>query len=336
MKLVVPELESDAVLQLLNYLPETIPDKEFELDFSHMAHFDPLAMLLFGSVLRRYRLSHGDSAFKISGHLDKSYAGTMGFFKYISPRINYGKSPGEASGNYRYIPITCLKPYDLQGAAAAQGCFLEVGDAIEKETKRLAGIVSPNDRNLSGLISYLLRELVRNVPEHAHSDAVWVCGQYWPSKDLAEIAVLDEGIGIKASLSRNAVHQNYLKTDEDSLRWALKPGVSQNFSPSKKPATVDAWGNSGFGLYATSQITHHLGGRFYLVSGNSFLRQDGDEITTDSTLFEGTAIGVRLSTSLDFDWNGMLKSIICEGEKEAKGIRGAFKRASLPSRGLIY
>lgn len=30
----------------------------------------------------------------------------MGFFKYVSPCLEFGKKPGEANGSNNYIPIT--------------------------------------------------------------------------------------------------------------------------------------------------------------------------------------------------------------------------------------
>ena len=46
------------------------------------------------------------------------------------------------------------------------------------------------------LMTYLIREILRNIPEHAESHKAWICGQYW-SDNTAEIAILDEGIVLK-------------------------------------------------------------------------------------------------------------------------------------------
>lgn len=51
---------------------------------------------------------------------------------------------------------------------------------------------------------------------------MWVCGQYWPSFELAEIAIADEGIGIYNSITQNHAHEEYITDNEKALQWALK------------------------------------------------------------------------------------------------------------------
>ena len=125
----------------------------------------------------------------------------MGFFKYISPSLDIGKMPGEANGSPKYIPITPLIVDDLQKAAYEQGNYMVLGDLIEQEAGRLSRIVDRGNKELHKLLTYLIREILRNTPEHAKSNTMWVCGQYWPSYELAEIAIIDEGIGIYNSIT---------------------------------------------------------------------------------------------------------------------------------------
>ena len=62
-------------------------------------------------------------------------------------------------------------------------------------------------------MTYLIREILRNIPEHAEESSAWICGQYW-NDQTAEIAIVDEGIGIKKSLQRNSIHRAYATDDE--------------------------------------------------------------------------------------------------------------------------
>lgn len=39
---------------------------------------------------------------------------------------------------------------------------------------------------------------------------MWICGQYWPSFELAEIAIANEGIGIYKSITQNHAHKEYI------------------------------------------------------------------------------------------------------------------------------
>lgn len=108
--------------------------------------------------------------------------------------------PGEANGSNNYIPITPIVIDELQKEEIQRGNYMVLGDVVEKESGRLARIVDRGNGELHKLLTYLIREIIRNTPEHAETDTVWVCGQYWPSYELAEIAIADEGIGIYNSI----------------------------------------------------------------------------------------------------------------------------------------
>ena len=108
-RIAIPDLDLNNALRLdgnlRNY--EIGPFDDVVLDFSRMTNFDPLPMLMAGAIIKRFRYQYHDNTFSISGINGKSYAGTMGFFKYISESISVGKSPGEATGSSNYIPILC-------------------------------------------------------------------------------------------------------------------------------------------------------------------------------------------------------------------------------------
>ena len=107
----VPNLTLDTALKLEESLNHIIPEEEFLFDFSRMSNFDPLPMLMAGAIIKRYRGLYPEVRFSVAG-IDtkgKGYAGTMGFFKYISPTLDIGKAPGEAMGSSNYIPITLIR-----------------------------------------------------------------------------------------------------------------------------------------------------------------------------------------------------------------------------------
>lgn len=91
---------------------ESIESVEF--NFSGRWKVRPLGMLVIGAIIRNYRTKYPNNDFKISGYEDKSYLGTMGFFKYISPQLEIGKFPGESKGSDNYIPITAIKFNELK------------------------------------------------------------------------------------------------------------------------------------------------------------------------------------------------------------------------------
>lgn len=161
--------------------------------------------------------------------------------------------PGEASGSTSYIPLTKIDIAELTHNAFEKGDLADQGDIIELEAKRLSRVLSQGEVEFEKLLQYLLREAIRNIPEHAGTSEGWLCGQYWHNRNLAEIAILDEGIGIYNSLSRNRVHRNYITTNEDALRWALKPGVSTAFQPARGQRSQEPWANDG------NSVWHSMG-----------------------------------------------------------------------------
>lgn len=184
-------------------------------------------------------------------------------------------------------------------------------------------------------MTYLIREMLRNIPEHSESNNALICGQYW-ADITAEIAIVDEGIGIKRSLQENSKHREYIKMDEEALQWSLNAGISQAFQPSQKNRDDDIWSNSGFGLYMVCQICKELNGSFGLASGQKYITIDNSgKIIIKNTCFNGTAVKITISTDRVDNSQKLIDKIANRGEAEARTIRNAFKKASTPSKGLL-
>lgn len=308
-------------------------DKEVFFDISRWTTFKPFSMLFIGAVMRVYRNKYQDIHFAFN-HFKKekySYPGTMGFFKYIKEEIPVGKLPGESKGSQNYVPITSINFNEL-----FENSFNGTeGNLIENEASKLVRIIDRGNEELHKLLTYLIREIIRNTFEHAGCNQVWICGQYWYSKDLAEIAILDEGKGILQSLLSNVSHRSSIKDNKSALEYAIKPGVSESFSLLKKPRGNDVWSNSGYGLYVVSEICKKLNGEFCLASYEDYMIINNKGQSFGKTSFNGTAIRIQLSPSRIDNAQEFISSISVQGEKEAKSIRNAFKKASMPSKGLM-
>lgn len=335
MRIYVPDMELVGTLKFARDIYEKVPNGEVIFDFSKMSNFDPLAMLIMGATMRNYINKYPKISFKIGGYEEKKYAGTMGFFKYVSDSLGIGKKPGEANGSTNYIPITPIIVDKLQQDEISQGNYMVVGDLIEKEAGRLACIVDRGNKELHKLLTYLIREILRNTPEHAGTNTMWVCGQYWPSFELAEIAIVDEGIGIYNSITQNHAHKEYITDNEKALQWALKAGISEAFKPSMKPKSCDVWANSGYGLYMVSEICKHLNGSFCIVSYGNYMLIENHGIKYGETNFRGTAIRMRVPSKKISNAQTIISQIARQGELEAQTIRNSFKNASMPSKGLM-
>lgn len=304
-------------------------------NFSKSWKVRPLGILVIGAIIRKYRTKYPDNDFKISGYEDKSYLGTMGFFKYISPQLGIGKFPGESKGSDNYIPITAIEFNELKEDNYKKGNYAVMGNLIEEESGRLAKVISRDNTELHKLLTYLIREILRNTHEHAKTDTSWICGQYWPSYDKAEIGIVDEGIGIFESLTLNEAHKKYITDNKCALQWALKAGILESFRPSKKDGGKDEWANSGYGLYMASEICKYLHGSFLLISYGNYILIDDGNTEIGETSFEGTAIRMEIPTNNINSAKDIISHIANKGESESKKIKNAFKTASVPSRGLI-
>jgi hypothetical protein len=125
--------------------------------------------------------------------------------------------------------------------------------------------------------------------EHSESAEFEYCGQYWPTQERVEVAILDCGIGVHKSLSANPNLK--ILSDDHALRLALLPGISGKTSAGNKIQEYDHWANSGYGLYLTSRLCA-VGGSFFICSDKRGLlrKGDGQDKYYDCS-FQGTALG---------------------------------------------
>ena len=121
-------------------------------------------------------------------------------------------------------------------------------------------------------ISYALTELLNNAMSHArlkgHADArVWVASQYYQGNGRLQLAVVDNGCGMLATLREHAALRALPRTtDLDAILVALRPRVSCNRDLGVFNDSV----NQGVGLTTTARIAEHAGGRLVVVSGAGY------------------------------------------------------------------
>ena len=335
----IPELNTLSALEFTSAINKidlsSIDESVFVAD---MKWVRPFGMLTASTAIKHLRNQYPDIPFRIQCSTNRngvSYAAHMGFFKSISEKISIGNSPGEAIGNDNYLPITQLDLVQLHNDDIASGQFGALGDSIEKKSAELSNIICRNNIEMQALMTYLIREILRNIPEHANESTAWICGQYW-ADHTAEIAIVDEGVGVKSSLQRNAVHRQYVIDDETALLCAIKAGISQSFIPDRGNRSSDVWSNSGYGLYMVSEIYKELKGSFCIASGKNYIYvgQDG-VVSSGEAYMQGTAVKMTFSTDYLKSSREIIQSIASRGEAEARTIRNAFKKASRPSKGLI-
>ena len=334
----VPNLNFEAALSFCAEINSYEPISEneiFEFDFSNVKNCDPFPMLMVSNAIRHKREKYQNHQF-IAINFKNDYARYMKFYNACG--IDSGDSVECYRGNSKYICITKLNVADL--FLESQENFDYIQETLEKEAKDIALVLSHNNIEFQKWMIFVIRELLRNIPEHSKSKTIWYCAQYWPSYDLVELAILDEGIGISNSLNDSYEFRSMYNNDYEALQLALEPGVSGTFSSSRKSIGSGDWKNSGFGLYMVSQMCAELGASFIIASGNSAIRmkkENGSIMSTRyDTFISGTAVQIRIRPSMNCNYDQIRSEIVKRGENIAKNKDYTIHSASKSSKGLIF
>lgn len=303
-------------------------------DFRAVGHVEPFGMLFLAALIRQFvrsrRLAQGkECTIRVANYADKSYASWMGLFKSFG--LDHGNEPGAAGGSSTYIPLTRLTISRIVGEARSE--YVHHGEIIQGEAHRIAHMLTRNnDGAITETLTYAIREIMRNVVEHGQTSHIWYAAQYWPTKNKVEVSILDEGVGLLHSLSRNP--KLNIDSNQKATFLALQPGVS-GVSKDKRRRSDGDWVNSGYGLYMTSSLCQ-AGGDFTICNGTDAIRlyEYGSEFQACS--YNGVAIRMVLDTSKMRDLDLSLSDLRDKGEAIARelGNRDTEITASKMSRML--
>jgi hypothetical protein len=300
-------LDAEGALEFVRELLVADHPPEIQIDFSALGHVSPFGMLVLADALQKVWLGRRP---RLVGHEDKSYLAHMGFFKACG--VEFGKAPGEARGSDSYLPMTILKLSEVRAQAKTEVVRPQI--VIERLSKELAARLAQSSASaVYRVLQFGIQELLRNVVEHSEAEVVAFAAQYWASREKAEIAVLDGGIGIYSSLRKN----RRIEPDDEAhaLYLSLLPGVT---SRSGTGAILsDEWTNIGFGLYMTSSIAR-ANGHFIVASGRTVLTLRGNDKALTQCASMGTAVCMHLSTDNATLARTNLTDLSAEGDRIAK------------------
>lgn len=304
-------LNDDSVMRFIKTLNQHIEDREISINFKTLQWAQPSGTLMFAEAIKQFvsiRQDKGLSTYyhdlnwlkhRESGAV--SYLKYFGFFKYCD--IDAGNTPNKSSSSSRYIPIKVLSTEYFTSLFS-----WDWRSRIERECENLAKLII-DDMYSVKFLGYSFREVIRNVFEHSGVKACTIMAQYWPSRDLLEIAVADRGHGIHETLKDKYKSASPL----DSLLLSLKAGVSRNNIETPKSD------NSGFGLYVLSNVGKHYG-EFSILSSGAYVKIAGNNQSTqfEKTYFQGTIIKIQVKKhSLEYFPN-LFEKLKIEGDKELK------------------
>lgn len=308
------KLEPEKIAAFSNQLNGLEEMDEYVFDFGKTRWFSPFSMLLLSRVLNQFKAERQNSRRRALNFENHSYAAHLGFFRSFG--LRHGNEPGEAIGNDRYVPLQTLTRAELD--AESVDMVAELGDLIEAKSSRLAAILTQgHDEVLHETLTYSIREIFRNVFEHSNCEEVSFCAQYWPTKKLVEVGIVDAGIGVRTGLAKNPKFRNF--TNLEALQASLMPGISGNVRAGKGKS---AWQNSGYGLYMTNRICRN-GGCFRIISGEDGILLENGEKTNFSAALQGTAIQLLIDVEAIDDLRDSLQRFAREGRLVAQKINGA-------------
>ena len=247
----------------------------------------------------------------------------ISIFDFIG--VDFGNKLGQVKAAESYVPIRKIDKKLLVNESFETGKSLQ--DLIQEEAAHVARVlVGANfNKQVFLTIAYSIRETIRNALEHSERDVCYVCAQRWKN-NRAQIAVVDEGIGIYNSLCNAQIDVN----EDNFLQIALQAGLSRTLNLEEDK---NIHGNSGFGLYVLQHLAKNFGRMTLSSSGKTIIiKNKRDESEERVNGFTGTCVSIEFSMYPN-DIEDVISMIADSGEEEAREA-GRIVKASSRSRSV--
>lgn len=206
----------------INDLDFTITTK-IRLDFSNCGFCDPFCMLYIGMRLREIKELYPRIEFELIGELGRfeSFANFIGFFDFAGIGSTYVGKVGDAPGSQKYFPISVWNAREVRELLGGD----PVGPLANEAASELTCILLQTDcGDAFDPTQYAVREILRNALEHSEAETVALLGLYWPTRKEAEIAVIDNGIGIAENIYDNEFVE--VSNNLAAIKVSLLPGIT--------------------------------------------------------------------------------------------------------------
>lgn len=314
MKIKMPrKFDLKSSLKLCIQLDKIKEDKEYLFDYSGIKSVEPFALLLISSKVREFYEKHKKSRILVKGCSDMPYAYTMGYFKSINEKFS---NEPESNTDDIFYPITEItKKSIIKGSNEKYS-----GDVMEYVREDvidpIIDILKCPSTKICDTLKKLLSISIDNILKHSYSEKFFVAAQMWKERDLIEFAIIDEGIGIRKSLGENSKISLYNK--KDALKLAIWPGVTKD-NKKKTFFRRNVKNSDGLGLYITSNVFATLGD-YCLCSNDLCLVRKDNLIYFDNTLFNGTAVRMRIKISNLENIIKVYNEVAMKGKEEGKDI----------------
>lgn len=328
----VPSFKSNEVESIIKDLHTNIPKKgEFALSFEKTYNYEPFAMLMAQKYISTYS-GPNFYYYPLKDQSPYSYGGVMQFFESIG--IEYGFKVNSREGSKNHIPITVISRESIENRFKKRST--DFMTELISVSERIAEVIARDHKEANKILSFSIREMMRNIFEHSEDEKAIVCAQYWPSKDLVELAVSDYGIGVFASITKNKDLSKIIKTNRKAIEMALLPGISKISSNEFRSKRKNPNDNSGFGLYLASELSVRLGGEFAMHSGDTLLRKTKSGTLVEEDLpasrLKGTTVMIRIKPTYLDKYTETFDELIEEGERYVEYYGKGIPKASTYSK----
>lgn len=138
-------------------------------------------------------------------------------------------------------------------------------------------------------LSYCLYEMMDNVHIHSGKPLGATITYFDKARGALRILIVDDGMGIRASLAENDKYSNI--TEAEALNLCLQDSIS------------DGKG-MGFGLFTTARLIESIGKEFILHSGShKLIIENGVTTIVENGFWQGTLIYMEIVTAREIDPN---------------------------------
>lgn len=249
------------------------PPSSVRLDLKRVTFIQPSAITLLATAVLRLRQQGSEITIgrPDSDKVD-SYLNRIDFYELAGVAADYPWVRRDSSGRFREV---------VQVQSEIEG------DIVVQEVLEILRGNVPGMDAIYDAIQYAFLEVVNNVFHHAHSPThAVVCAQSYGRLGQVEIAVVDSGVGIPASLRGNPQLVDRFATDEAAIELAVKSRVTG------RPTH-----NTGEGLFFSLEFIKRNGGKACIHSQRGALWvESGRTQSRPACLWPGTWVAFRFRT----------------------------------------
>lgn len=263
-----------------------------EFDTSGLVSVGPTALALIAAVLKhadaRGVIGDGSAFEPPRSKAVRNYLVRMDLFKLLIGKEEYGRirEPFKRRNAVSFQPVS-----EFTSASEAH--------TVARDLTETLVATCDTDKFARNAIRICLEELAENVIHHADTPmGGFAAAQGWKRTAMLEIGIVDLGIGIRSSLSKNASYAD-IPDDVTAIEAALRPRVSS--TPER---------NAGIGLFVTKLLLRENGGILMVRSGDGAVYSGVQDVARSLAVsFSGTLVALRARTDRPLNINEVYRAL---------------------------